>query len=269
MAQGAINPVQRSLLRASGLALLTVFLIKTINSLGALQLPLQPTAVLRLTHELMDHSVLLAISLLLLLLSLSDQFVVLGEPQEPRQLGLRDGLLLRARTLVGLLAVLYVLLIPITLIQAQTLQTVSDRVVEQKLSALRQQLQEASRHVSQPEDKSLTVASLKQRYPWLNKANVHSLGETRSLLQETLRNAGPYYKGVKLAGRRDLHLQSLRLCLIIAIYGGLIGYLWYRWPRMIRPVGLAHDLQSQDLGVTLHDLPDVADTRGVDQSADA
>jgi len=110
MAQGGINPVQKSLFRASGLAFLTVYLIKTINTIVALQPPLQPAAVLRLTNELMDYSSLLAIGLLLLLLSLSDQFVVHGEPEEPRQLGLRDGLLLRARTLVGVLALLYLIL---------------------------------------------------------------------------------------------------------------------------------------------------------------
>jgi hypothetical protein len=246
------DPLQKSIIRASGLALLTIFLIKAFNTIYLVQPPGQPAEMLRLTHELLEHSPLLSIALVLLLLSLRDRIEAPGE--QPRPLGIRDGLLVRARILVGVLALIYLMAIPVTLLQAQTVQNIGDRVLDRKAMIIRQQLQDVKGVINRPTASQPSLATLKQRYPWLGRAKVRSLDELQTLLNTTLKNEGPYYDRLRTTGRRDLRIQSLRICLLAGTYAALIGYLWHRWPRSMRPVGVAHSLHSQNLGVDLDDI---------------
>ena len=229
MVMSESDRLKKSIIRASGLGLLVVFLIKASNTIYQLQPPRPPAEMFRLTNDLLEHSSLLAIALLLLLLSLVDCFG--GQGEEWRPPGLRDRLLVRSRTLVGVLALIYLLAIPVTLIQAQTLRNIGDRVLESRSMALRQQLLNVKGASNQSGASQPSLADLKQRYPWLGSANVRSLDELQILLNTTLKSESSYYDKLRSTGRRDLRIQSLRVCFLAGTYASLIGYLWHRWPR--------------------------------------
>jgi hypothetical protein len=248
-----LNPLHKSLFRASGLALLTIFTISALTRIMPLQQHQQPAAILKLINQLLDQSPLLCLALLLLLLSLSDHITAgPGRQEQPRQ-GLRDRLLIRGRALVGLLALIYLLAIPVSLLQAQALRNIGDRILDQQALAVERQLREFRSSLAGVNGKQPSLAALRERYPWLGKITIDSSADVVSIADSSLRKTRSYYDRLRATGRRELLVQSLRLSLVAAIYAGLIGYLWLHWPISARPQGMAHSRHGQELGVDLEE----------------
>jgi hypothetical protein len=225
------SPFHKSLFRASGIGLLTIFLITTISALYPRPNLGQPTAVLNLTNQILDQSPLLCLALLLLLLSLTDQVLGLWGPEERPRQGIRDRLLVRGRVLVGLVAMLYLALIPITLTQTQALKNVSDRVLNQRIRIVESQLAPISEQLNSGSQNATSLAALKDRNPWIGKADINTLDELRVAVRKIKKNAGIYQETMRSSGHRKLLMQSLKLCSLATIYAGLTGYLWFHWPK--------------------------------------
>jgi hypothetical protein len=233
------SPFHKSLFRACGLGLLTIFLITIFSAFYPRPSLEQPTAVLRLTNQILDQSPLLCLALLLLLLSLTDQVLGLwGSEERPRQ-GLRDRLLVRSRWLVGLVALIYLALIPITLVQTQALKNVSDRVLNQRMRMVESQILPISDQLSSGSKDAASLGALKASYPWISKANINSIDDLKKAISKVGKNASMYHDAMRSLGHRKLQMQSLKLCSLATIYAGLSGYLWFHWPKphLAREIG--------------------------------
>lgn len=150
---------------------------------------------------------------------------------------------------------------PLTLVQAQTVRNIGDRVIERRQAELRTLLKQVDQRIAAPavgsgaakgkgEASGLAVAAFKQRFPWANRAEIRTPADLRAMLRATRDNAARYYPALHAAGRRDLLLQSIRRSLLATLYGALIGYLWLQWPRL-RPSLKAWRLSARGIGMDL------------------
>ncbi len=234
------SPFHKSVFRASGLCLLTIFLISSLSTLYPRPNLQQPTTVLALIDQILAQSPLLCIGLLLLLLSLTDHVLGLGSPGDRARQGIRDRMLVRGRALVGLAAVLYLAIIPITLIQTQTLKNMSDRVLNQRIRMVESQVIPISEQLNGSSEPP-SLATLKQQYPWIGKAEIQDLDTLRLAMKKIQANARIYQEELRKSGQRKLLIRSLRLCFLGGLYAALIGYLWFHWPKP----GLAGEIRRK------------------------
>jgi competence protein ComGC len=177
------SPFHKSVFRASGLGLLTIFVITALSSLYPRPNLQQPTTVLALIDQILAQSPFLCLGLLLLLLSLTDLVLGLGSPGERSRQGVRDRMLVRGRALVGLAAVLYLALIPITLIQTQTLKNMSDRALNQQVRMVESQITPISEQLNRSSE-APSLATLKKQYPWIGRAEIQNLDELRLAMKK-------------------------------------------------------------------------------------
>ncbi len=240
------SPFHKSVFRASGLCLLTIYLITSLSTLYPRPNLQQPTTVLALIDQILAQSPLLCLGLLLLLLSLTDHVLGLGSPGDRARQGMRDRMLVRGRALVGLAALLYLALIPITLIQTQALKNMSDRALNQRIRIVESQITPISEQLNRSSEPP-SLATLKQQYPWISKAEIQNLDMLRLAMKKIQANARIYQDVLRRSGHRKLLVRSLRLCSLGGLYAALIGYLWFHWPKP----GLASEIsrKSKDPGL--------------------
>jgi hypothetical protein len=241
------SPFHKSVFRASGLGLVTIFLITSLSTIYPRPNLQQPTAVLTLTDQILGQSPLLCLGLLLLLLSLTDHVLGLGSPGERSRQGLRDRMLVRGRGLVGLVAVLYLALIPITLLQTQTLKNMSDRVLNQRMQVVESQITPIS-EVLNGKSQPPSLATLKETYPWVSKAEIQSIDQLKAAINKIQTNARIYQDSIRSSGHRKLLMRTLRLCSLEGIYAALTGYLWFHWPKPVVASEIRRNSKEPGLG---------------------
>jgi hypothetical protein len=242
----------KPLLRACGLALLTIFLITCAFSAFPFQFLKNPVESLKLMTEFLERSNLLAMALLLILLSLAGYTEFSSEAIRRRQLGWRDRILLKARFLVGLGALFYLAIIPYSLIQAQTLVNMGVRVLDKRAGTVIAPLREVKKKLDSKGTDSVSLPLLKQQYSWINSPQIQSIADLRSRVDSGLKKAESMYVQERSFATKQIYGIVLRICLLAAIHTALIGYFWFYWPRAPRKVKL-DGLQLPGLGIEMDD----------------
>lgn len=105
----------KPLLRTCGLGLLAIFMVRIAFSypLAAFTVPAQA---IQLVTSFLDLSYILVIALMMLLLSMADRTQPRQARPDTKPMGLREKMIMRGRFLVGIVAILYVLIIPYSLV---------------------------------------------------------------------------------------------------------------------------------------------------------
>lgn len=222
-------------LRAVGITLVLLFLSAVLLQVTSVFGDAQARVVW--IAQLLGQSPLLLIGLLCLLLSLSEHWESLprysGEPMP----GKRDGLLLRLRVLVLVLASLYLAIVPFTLFNVLTIRSRGVIALERQLSALQTQ-QAQLRQALNANAGSMPSAELLKRYPSLVPAG--TAPRPIAFYLDRLNQSELDLRQGAERRRRDADADLTRRYLSIAIsailHGVVFLYIWRYWPSYPRRI---------------------------------
>lgn len=251
----------KPLLRSCGLALLLIFLITSLFSAYPFQFYRFPAEALQKLTEFLERSNLLAVALLLIVLSLADHARPPSDPLRRQPSGLRDRMLLRARPLVGLAALFYLLIIPFTLVQAQLLNNMGGRMLGRQAESVNQQLNAVKQEIESKRLTSASLPALKKKYPWVNSPQITSIPDLKTRVEAGLKKAGSIYIEQRSSGSKQVYGFTTRICLLAGIQSLLIGYMWFYWPRRVPRQLKLDGKELAGVGAEAADLPEDLMTR--------
>lgn len=241
----------KPLLRATGLALLTVFLISTIFSLFPLQALIQPVQAIQVVIEFLERSSLLQVALLLLLLSLAD-YTPLASKRRDR-ISRKDIIIARFKWLVGIGALVYFLIIPFVFLRSQTVNVMGQRILSERNQLFTSQLNQLKSEISDRAVNNQSLNQLKQKYPWINSPEIQSITDLRQRVNQGLQQAETFYLQQRAEGTMQITGIILRTCMLAFVHGMLLIYFWYYWPNT-STVQRENDANVLHLGVKAEEL---------------
>lgn len=243
----------KPLFRATGLALLTIFLISTIYSLFPVQALGQPVRAIQVLIEFLERTNLLQVALLLLLLSLADHTSLISRKRDLKRISRKDLIIARFKWLVGIGAVLYFSIIPLILLQSQTVNTMGQRILSERNQSFILQLNKLKEEINAPGVSSDSLLQLKQKYPWINSPEIQSIGDLRQRVDQGLQQAETFYFQQRAEGSMQITGINVRTCMLALIHGLLLVYFWHFWPSASE-INRQSDTNISHLGVQQHDL---------------
>lgn len=238
----------KPLLRSCGLSLLMIFLISSLFSAYPFQFYRFPAEVMLKLTEFLERSNLLIVALLMIALSLADHARPPTNPSRRHPAGLMDRILLRARPLVGLAALLYLAIIPYSLLQAQTLNNMGIRVIGKQAENVTQQLRAVKKEIETNRLDSTSLPALKSKYEWINSPEITSIADLKKRVDSGLIKAESIFVEQRSSGSKQVYGYALRICLLASMQTLFLTNLWHYWPRRARKQ-LLHGKEIARVGV--------------------
>ena len=222
----------KPLLRTTGIALLSLFLVSL--PYGSFPLPplSNPDQAVGVVRELLERSNLLAVAFLFLLLSLANLIPPLTTSYIRIPASKRDRALIRIKPFVGLISIGYLLIIPYVCMEYQLASSIGRSRLDKESATFELKIEQVRSEVS----KATTMAELsgvREEYPWLFTKKDGSIVTTSQLLQRIdffKRDTESQFILRRSQADRNNFIQALRQSLVSMILFILFANFWIFWP---------------------------------------